>query len=154
MFFLFQVCLSELFKQYRTMIYVLHSPSFYPPCAHRQNKICEVHKLWSLPMWNSFDYYSFSFLFYFRYTSQVFLSWQSAFTRSLKKVSGHAVHLKVLKYGPTLFNPLNPELNPICYLLALLAHHFLHISRIRVNVAPLSSDTLLLASCPLLKASL
>jgi len=30
-------------------------------------------------------------------------------------------------------NPLNPELNPICYLLALLgAHHFLHVSRIRV----------------------
>jgi len=25
-------------------------------------------------------------------------------------------------------NPLNPELNPICYLLALLgAHHFLHV---------------------------
>jgi len=33
-----------------------------------------------------------------------------------------------------LFNPLNAELNPICYLLALLgAHHFLHVSRIRVN---------------------
>ena len=31
------------------------------------------------------------------------------------------------------FNPLNAELNPICYLLALLAHHFLHISRIRVK---------------------
>ena len=31
-------------------------------------------------------------------------------------------------------NPLKPELNPICYLLALLgAHHFLHVSRIRVN---------------------
>ena len=31
-------------------------------------------------------------------------------------------------------NPLNAELNPICYLLALLgAHHFLHISRIRVK---------------------
>ena len=28
-------------------------------------------------------------------------------------------------------NPLNAELNPICYLLALLAHHFLHVSRIR-----------------------
>ena len=28
-------------------------------------------------------------------------------------------------------NPLNPELNPICYLLALLAHHFLHVSRLR-----------------------
>ena len=30
-------------------------------------------------------------------------------------------------------NPLNPELIPICYLLALLAHHFLHVSRIRVK---------------------
>ena len=32
-----------------------------------------------------------------------------------------------------LFNPLNLELNPICYLLALLAHYFLHVSRIRVK---------------------
>ena len=31
------------------------------------------------------------------------------------------------------FNPLNPELNPICYLLALLAHHVLRVSRIRVK---------------------
>ena len=31
-------------------------------------------------------------------------------------------------------NPLNAELNPICYLLALLgAHHFLHVNRIRVK---------------------
>ena len=34
-------------------------------------------------------------------------------------------------------NPLNTELNPICYLLALLAHHFLHLSRIRVKSLPL-----------------
>ena len=35
----------------------------------------------------------------------------------------------------TNINPLNPELNPICYLLALLgAHHFLHVSRIRVKL--------------------
>ena len=35
----------------------------------------------------------------------------------------------------TKLNPLNPELNPICYLLALLgAHHFLHVSRIRVKL--------------------
>ena len=33
-----------------------------------------------------------------------------------------------------VLNALNPELNPICYLLALLgAHHFLHINRIRVK---------------------
>ena len=32
-------------------------------------------------------------------------------------------------------NPLKPELNPICYLLALLgAYHFLHVSRIRVKL--------------------
>ena len=31
-------------------------------------------------------------------------------------------------------NPLNAELNPICHLLTLLgAHHFLHVSRIRVK---------------------
>jgi len=31
-------------------------------------------------------------------------------------------------------NPLNPELNPICYLLALLGnHHFLHVSRKGLN---------------------
>jgi len=30
-------------------------------------------------------------------------------------------------------NPLNAELNPICYLLALLAHHFVHVSRITVK---------------------
>jgi hypothetical protein len=30
------------------------------------------------------------------------------------------------------FNSLSPELNSICYLLTLLAHRFLHVSRIRV----------------------
>jgi hypothetical protein len=35
-----------------------------------------------------------------------------------------------------VINPLNAELNPICHLLALLgAHHILHVSRIRVNLA-------------------
>ena len=36
-------------------------------------------------------------------------------------------------FYPTV-NPLNAELNTICYLLALLgAHHFLHVSRIMVK---------------------
>ena len=35
-------------------------------------------------------------------------------------------------------NPLNAELDPICYLLALLGpHHFLHVSRIRVKLLTL-----------------
>jgi len=42
---------------------------------------------------------------------------------------------KILQHIQEWFNPLNPELNPICYLLALLgAHHFLHVSRIRVKL--------------------
>ena len=33
-----------------------------------------------------------------------------------------------------MFNPLNPELNPIFHLLALLrAHHILHVSGLRVK---------------------
>ena len=47
-------------------------------------------------------------------------------------------HLPIVHQGQTLrrrvVNPLNAELNPICHLLALLgAHHFLHVSRIRVK---------------------
>ena len=41
--------------------------------------------------------------------------------------------LQELLLGNGHINPLNAELNPICYLLALLAHHFLHVSRIRVK---------------------
>ena len=42
--------------------------------------------------------------------------------------------LNTIKVGHNLVNPLNAELNPICYLLALLgAHHFLHVSTIRVK---------------------
>jgi hypothetical protein len=34
----------------------------------------------------------------------------------------------------SVFKPLNAELNPIRHLLALAgAHHFVHVSRIRVN---------------------
>ena len=42
----------------------------------------------------------------------------------------HTVNTELINFT---FNPLNAELNPTCYLLALLAHHFLHVSRIRVK---------------------
>jgi len=36
------------------------------------------------------------------------------------------------------FNPINPKLNPICHLLALLgARHILHFSRVMVNAPSL-----------------
>ena len=52
-------------------------------------------------------------------------------------INSNTIHLitfhRIIKLASTLINPLNPEFNPICYLLALLGgHHFLHVSRIRV----------------------
>jgi len=50
-------------------------------------------------------------------------------------VAGEDTRVISVTEGAQSFNPLNPELNPICYLLALLgAHHFLHVSRIRVKI--------------------
>ena len=52
------------------------------------------------------------------------------------------------------FNPLNPELNPICYLLALLgAHHFLHVSRIRVKSLTLRRLMSYIYGAPILDVS-
>jgi transposase len=45
----------------------------------------------------------------------------SRFVRHAQKSAEHEI------------NPLSPELNPICYLLELLAHDFLHVTRIRVK---------------------
>ena len=53
----------------------------------------------------------------------------------------------------TLINPLEPELNPICYLLALLAHHFLHVSRIRVKSLTLRLLMSYLYGAPVLDVS-
>ena len=45
------------------------------------------------------------------------------------------VHSECHKWKRTEnINPLNNELNLICHLLALLAHHIIHVSRIRVKV--------------------
>ena len=47
----------------------------------------------------------------------------------------HNITLCLHCLSSVIFNPLNTELNSICYLLALLGdHHFLHVSRIRVKL--------------------
>ena len=44
-------------------------------------------------------------------------------------------NIRRCKFCPRGINPLNAELNPICHLLELAgAHHFVHVSRLRVNV--------------------
>ena len=68
------------------------------------------------------------------------------------------VQCHYVKYGneiiTLMFNPLNPELNPICYLLALLgAHHFLHVSRIRVKLLTFRILMLYIYGAPTLDVS-
>ena len=63
--------------------------------------------------------------------------------------------MEVGNFSETLIiNPLNPELNPICYLLALLgAHHFLHVSRIRVKLLTLRRLMSYIYGAPILDVS-
>ena len=73
---------------------------------------------------------SFSFIFITEMT-RLFLS--ASESQELCRRFAHGSEFQKAATVHTRFNPLNPELNPICYLLALLAHHFLHVSRIRVK---------------------
>ena len=57
--------------------------------------------------------------------------------RQVTYVSARNRHCETVRFQTHvyIFNPSNPELNPICYLLALLgAYHFLHVSRISVKL--------------------
>jgi hypothetical protein len=54
--------------------------------------------------------------------------------KTLDLKSEHIFSVSKMMGRPVCFNPLNAELNPIRQLLALAgAHHFVHVSRIRVN---------------------
>jgi hypothetical protein len=51
--------------------------------------------------------------------------------------------------GIKLFNPLNVELHPIRHLLALAGvHHFVHVSRIRINTLPATLQKMSLTISP------
>ena len=68
-------------------------------------------------------------------TTLIIHAWNKQTKKKLNiKISSH-LHFKNTGGRPNSINPLNAELNPICHLLALLgAHHFLHVSRIWVNM--------------------
>jgi len=60
---------------------------------------------------------------------------QRTFLPQYKRPSFTPIQNNRQNYSSVYLNPLKPELNPICYLLALLgAHHFLRLSRIRVKL--------------------
>ena len=64
------------------------------------------------------------------------------------------IHKVFRVFDAVFINPLNPELNPICYLLALLgAHHFLHVSGIRVKLLTLKRLMSYIYGAPILDVS-
>jgi len=59
-------------------------------------------------------------------------------SKFIKVYGDSSPSFSTIKKWAAEFNPLKPELNPICYFLALLgAHYFLHVSRIRVKLLTL-----------------
>ena len=73
-----------------------------------------------------------SSVYWYKYTDV-----QDAYTNTIFSLE-MVEKLCIFLHKNIVFNPLNPELNLICYLLALLgAHHFLHVSRIRVKLLTL-----------------
>jgi len=81
-----------------------------------------------------------------------------SFERNMQLRTVRRISLLLMKVVETiirhLFNPLNAELNPICCLLALLrAHHFLHVSRIRVKSLTLRLLKSCLYGAPILDVS-
>jgi hypothetical protein len=65
------------------------------------------------------------------------LRWSHGTVESIASCCGlysEQLLLVCARHYEKFINPLNAELNPICHLLALLAHHILHVSRIRVNI--------------------
>jgi len=88
------------------------------------------------------------------YKILVFFSHLEAAATRLQGPGWWALETKTLCHGNTKFNPLKPELNPICYLLALLgAHHFLHVSRIRVKLLTLRRLMSYIYGAPILDVS-
>jgi len=140
----------------------VHSPQhFHLNCTHAVDQQCNAHsgltpKTHFGPLTSSFSSFSPAQLSHPHRTvgGQYFLMRvKLSFYMTLRSVSMRTAEVPAVAAGfrrqTTLtvwmwsvldveLNPLKPELNPICYLLALLrAHHFLHVSRIRVKLLTL-----------------
>jgi transposase len=66
----------------------------------------------------------------------VLVTFESEGSRNIHIIYEHfqiSSGMHIIHFPDIWFNPLSPKLNPICYLLALLAHDFVHVSRIRVK---------------------
>jgi len=107
----------------------------YPAC-HEHAPYCH---LWPAPLYNIFPHYLIKCKIFDKEKVIEHKMCVSRFSATFGLNNFHSKKNTARYYhkctaGIEMINPLNPELNPICYLLALLgAHHFLHVSRIRVK---------------------
>jgi len=142
------------------IVFVPRIPNKAPPVIKiiRITSRKTIQVLWDyrLPLWCGWSLHSFGMLhdvgywhfgttyrFHIKGSSSTFfvgcLTLQEKGITFLGNVRNHltsdvASHI-LQELNPWYVNPLNAELNPICCLLALLgAHHFLHVSRIRVKI--------------------
>ena len=93
-------------------------------------------------------------LYFFRLTWQEKLQQQFSFSNTGRESLAQKAPSCEVSEAHTEVNPLNPELNPICYLLPLLgAHHFLHVSRINVKSLTLRRLMSYIYGAPILDVS-
>jgi len=123
----------------------LKKQQFQAPAVQPNVQICHAKNRYSFVIF-------MAFYCYFSFISYTFLRLYTEIGRlfrvraaALKFCSDHWFTKRVILGDATLksrerchlfrryFNSLNPELNPTYYLLSLLAHHFFHVSRIRVK---------------------
>ena len=114
----------------RTTPALLPRPLSSPPCLVALTFTISSHNRWSASWRRGMLQIVYKFL---PQQHQNLLAWISLPRSALWSYHVPPDFSDVRNFPQYLFNPLNPELNPICYLLALLEVHFLHVSRIRVK---------------------
>jgi len=104
---------------------------------HREDLLISILELMLLWWWNKQNVFAWDMKnAYIILFSENLKERQQSGKRKNKLEKGNTIESQSTGYSDVEWiNPLSPELNPICYLLALLgAHHFLHVSRIRVRL--------------------
>ena len=118
------IFLQRLIFLYNTW-YFCTEPDMFLQCL---KFLSDFNRVWSFPT----DFHKVLPAPNFTKIRYIWRDWGGRWTCRNWQVLSDAIGTRI-KQSQQL-NPLNPELNPICYLLALLgAHHFLHVSRIRVK---------------------
>ena len=117
---------QDFFSYFWSVCFVTGESETWNVCILiHQNLQCTRHVVLACFLWSVLAFWSC-------WLPALFLS--RKVQESIFEVEAHMMVTVLHRVVVCLINHLNAELNPICHLLALLgAHHFLHVSRIRVK---------------------